>query len=362
MGLIKYETDHDWGGFQIVLEVFFCSVELCPCTLIKLSINMNCCRKVFGCPKPAVVQPDDIDFEPSLNGERGWNYDEVYKVGPELGKGAFGVVIRAQHKWAPEDSAVAWKNVAIKRTEPTVLDKRRGPITTLTDVRSNCGQVAALLRLKKDCAQNTPVLHLYEFFWRYDRRAPQLYIVTELLHGSLLDFCSQTEGITERMAKETASTILKGISYMHSCGVVHRNLKLQAILFRDPGNLRSLKITSFVFARILENGETTRGFCGSGVSISPECYQDEEYRFEVDMFAFGGILFRLLSGLRPFSSIDQDNLRRDTIDLRYSVQGNHWRGISDSAKDLIRGLLTYKENRLTVEEALGHPWFVDVDQ
>jgi len=97
---------------------------------------------------------------------------------------------------------------------------------------------------------------------------------------------------------------------------------MQNILFRVKGDLSTLKIAGFGQATTLDNGSTARDFCGSiSVGKAPEIYKGEEYPCEVDMFALGVVIFRLLSSVRPFSSRNTDELRRDTIDLRYSLQG-----------------------------------------
>jgi serine/threonine protein kinase len=78
------------------------------------------------------------------------------------------------------------------------------------------------------------------------------------------------------------------------------------------------------------------------------------------MFAFGVLLFRLLSGERPFPNADEEMLKRDTLELRYSVQGSDWKGVSSAAKDLVNRLLIHRQERLTAEQALEHPWFSEV--
>jgi serine/threonine protein kinase len=75
------------------------------------------------------------------------------------------------------------------------------------------------------------------------------------------------------------------------------------------------------------------------------------------MFAFGVLLFRLLSGERPFPSNNSQVLKRHTIELRYNVQGSDWEGVSTAAKDMVRKLLINDQERLTAEEALQHHWF-----
>jgi serine/threonine protein kinase len=80
------------------------------------------------------------------------------------------------------------------------------------------------------------------------------------------------------------------------------------------------------------------------------------------MFAFGVLLFRLLSGERPFPSNNSQILKRHTIELRYNVQGEDWESVSSSAKDLVRKLLINRQERLTAERALRHKWFSEIGE
>ena len=75
------------------------------------------------------------------------------------------------------------------------------------------------------------------------------------------------------------------------------------------------------------------------------------------MFALGVIVFRLLSGARPFSSTNTDKLRRDTIDLKYSIKGRSWENVSPHALTFVRKLLIGKEQRITALQAIDHEWF-----
>jgi serine/threonine protein kinase len=137
-----------------------------------------------------------------------------------------------------------------------------------------------------------------------------------------------------------------------------RDVKLQNVLFPlNSSDPRKIKIVDFGLSVILEGNQSTRDFCGSLGYIAPEIYQRKPYRYEVDMFAFGVLLFRLLSGERPFPSNNQDVLQRHTVELRYNVQGRDWRTVSDSAKDLIRRLLINRQERWTADECLKHEWF-----
>lgn len=79
------------------------------------------------------------------------------------------------------------------------------------------------------------------------------------------------------------------------------------------------------------------------------------------MFGLGAVVFKLLSGERPFPGNNKE-IRRRTLALRYDVRGSNWNVISSSAKDLIRHLLIHRDERLTAENALKHAWFDELGQ
>jgi len=86
-------------------------------------------------------------------------------------------------------------------------------------------------------------------------------------------------------------------------------------------------------------------------------YFCDPYRFDADMFSFGVIVFRLLSGKAPFPSRNPELLQLHTEELQYSVSDSDWEGRSEASKDFVHKLLTRQEDRMTAEEALAHPWF-----
>lgn len=75
------------------------------------------------------------------------------------------------------------------------------------------------------------------------------------------------------------------------------------------------------------------------------------------MWAFGVILYILLGGYQPFHASDDKKLNRLVINGKYEFHNEYWSNISQEAKDLIRGMLTVNPHkRLTVQQALAHPW------
>lgn len=248
--------------------------------------------------------------------------------------------------------------MAIKQTRPNALDLQSGrEMVSSEDLEERCQEIKVLLRLQEGSPKTSRVLFFYEFF---KSMGNDVYLVTELLGQELDEWKSQCDKFTERMAIDICRTILQSIVFCSSRGVIHRDIKLQNVLFRVNGDFRTLKLVDFGLARVITDDEAVRDFCGSIGYIAPEIYAEKSYRFEVDMFAFGVLLFRMLSGVRPFPSNDDRILKRDTMELRYSVQGTDWVGVSSAAKNLVRKLLINRQERYTAEQALSHPWFSEV--
>lgn len=79
----------------------------------------------------------------------------------------------------------------------------------------------------------------------------------------------------------------------------------------------------------------------------------------VDMWSLGVVLYMLLGGYPPFyePEDDQKTMFRKIVNAEYEFHPENWEGVSEEAKDLVRGLLTLDvRKRLTVDQALEHPW------
>jgi serine/threonine protein kinase len=276
----------------------------------------------------------------------------------QLGKGTFGSVYKANHLMSDPNRPHEWNRVAVKLTSPTILDKRSGQLATYDHIEKHCQEIKTLMRLGEgQNFRSSSVLFLFEYFWTYRTDGKgELVLVTELLGQELDQWRQQQVVFHESSARSISATLVSALEFMHERQVVHRDLKLQNVLFRKNGDYRSLKIVDFGLAKVLD-GSLANDFCGSLGYISPEMYLNKPYSYEVDMFAMGVIIFRLLSGIRPFASTNSDKLKSDTVNLRYKIQGKVWENVSPEALKLVRKLLIGREERLTAVQAVDHEWF-----
>jgi Tol biopolymer transport system component len=138
-----------------------------------------------------------------------------------------------------------------------------------------------------------------------DNGAP--YLVMELLDGAELRD-RMNEGIPQRKAIEYAVQIANGLAAAHEKGIVHRDLKPENIFVTRDGRVKILDFglakmrampnpaQSATIARATSPGTVV----GTSGYMSPEQVRGEEVDHRTDIFAFGAILYEMLSGRRAF--------------------------------------------------------------
>uniref|UniRef100_A0A3P8UL66 Calcium/calmodulin dependent serine protein kinase n=1 Tax=Cynoglossus semilaevis TaxID=244447 RepID=A0A3P8UL66_CYNSE len=96
--------------------------------------------------------------------------------------------------------------------------------------------------------------------------------------------------------------------------------------------------------------------------MAPEVVKREPYGKPVDVWGCGVILFILMSGCLPFYGT-REMLFENICRGKHKMNPRQWNQISESAKDLIRRMLMLDPaERITVYEALNHPWLKERDR
>jgi eukaryotic-like serine/threonine-protein kinase len=130
------------------------------------------------------------------------------------------------------------------------------------------------------------------------------FMVLELLPGgSLDDRLAEERPLPDDETRRIAAEIAAGLAHAHQRGVVHRDLKPANILFDTEGRA---KIADFGIARTRgATGLTEAGtVLGTAAYISPEQARGDPATPTSDVYAFGVILFRMLTGRLPFDAAD----------------------------------------------------------
>jgi serine/threonine protein kinase len=106
--------------------------------------------------------------------------------------------------------------------------------------------------------------------------------------------------LPEERAKAIIYQIMLGVRYLHSFGIVHRDLKLENIMMTESNDHGQPKIVDFGLSKIIGPSETATEPFGTLGYVAPEVLKKSPYSFSCDIWSLGCILYALLSGSLPF--------------------------------------------------------------
>jgi len=201
-------------------------------------------------------------------------------------------------------------------------------------------------------------LNIVEFIEIYHLEEEAI-VITELLQGGELVGRLDENGFPEAEAANIIKEVAEALKYLHSMRIVHRDIKLENVMFVSRNRPCSIKLIDFGLAIKLEEGETRMDQVGSPDYCAPEVLQKKPYGTEVDMWSLGVMMYALLSSCLPFDHPNGTKMVEKIVQAQFQFEADEgWGNISEEAKDLISKLLVVDlKQRYTAEMVLKHPWF-----
>ncbi|NXY05500.1 DAPK3 kinase, partial [Pteruthius melanotis] len=198
----------------------------------------------------------------------------------------------------------------------------------------------------------------------YENKTDVVLILELVSGGELFDFLAQKESLSEEEATRFIKQILDGVNYLHSKKIAHFDLKPENIMLLDKNiPIPHIKLIDFGLAHKIEDGVEFKNIFGTPEFVAPEIVNYEPLGLAADMWSIGVITYILLSGASPFLGETKQETLANITAVNYDFDEEFFSNTSDLAKDFIQKLLVKDtRKRLTIQEALSHPWITLKDE
>lgn len=298
---------------------------------------------------------------------------EKYKRTELLGQGTYGKVYKAQH-------VDTGKFVALKKTILS-SDDEGVPATTLREV--------SILRT----LQSPYIVSLEEVLHAEARSGtPVLYLVFEFLDYDLKQFMNSRfgkgVGLPVAMVKEFTFQVLLGLRFVHSMGIMHRDLKPQNLLVDVKKNV--VKLADFGLGRVYSFpcGRYTHEVVTLWYRAPEILLGCREYSTGIDIWSVGCIMGEMINGRPLFCGESEIEQLFDIFRVMGTPNQNHWPSamtlkdwhtfpqwhpvevtktfphlakLGDDGIKLFKDMVQLDPNRrVTASDALKSPWFDDI--
>ncbi|XP_063676221.1 hormonally up-regulated neu tumor-associated kinase homolog A-like [Bolinopsis microptera] len=256
-----------------------------------------------------------------------------YIIGKSIGEGSFAKVKEGIH-------ILTNMRVAVKVINKTELKE--------TDyMMRNLHREADVLRK----IRHENIVQLYEVM----ETENHYYLVLEMVRGGdLMTHICNNKRLSEQEAQKYTRQIISAVEYLHSMGIVHRDLKVENLLLDQHKNI---KIIDFGLSNSLGKNGLLGTQCGSPAYAAPEVFSKNPYGPSVDIWSIGINLYAMLTGQLPFH-VEPINIAalHEKI-MKGAKIPSHF---SKECQDLLSKLLVAKEEeRIGMHTLMKHAWVND---
>jgi serine/threonine-protein kinase len=237
------------------------------------------------CPRDATPLTDAPEGEDPMLGAV---LSDSYQIVGVLGEGGMGKVYEARHR-----------RLANKRYALKVLhhELSRQP-DVVTRFQREAEAASAL--------EHPNVVRVFDVNCTQDGRP---YIVAEHLQGEQLgDYLDRVGKVSAGEAARLVRQVCRALAVAHARGIVHRDIKPENVFMVSEGGNVTMKVLDFGISKLDGAAGTnltkTGMVMGTPGYIAPEQARGDRVDFRADIYATGAILYRAVTGKKPFDDLD----------------------------------------------------------
>ncbi|CAK56481.1 unnamed protein product (macronuclear) [Paramecium tetraurelia] len=273
-----------------------------------------------------------------------WQFHNMFRVYKKIGKGNFATVYMAERIEDGEEMAI--KAFA----KQAAYAEENGKEAILNEI-------AIMRRLHNK--------HLMKLFEVYET-SNSLYVALELLEGgSLYDLIKDKVPINTKQIQQIMVGILIGLQEMHKKEIMHRDLKLENILFKVSKKMESVVIADFGLATHVNEPVYLYCRCGTPGYVAPEVINIKDmkskYSSICDIYSLGLVFYLLLTGKPAFNGKSYATVVKQNREASVDFEIKQLQNAPGAAVDLLKQMLEKDpKKRINAEKCLHHAFLSDM--
>ena len=270
------------------------------------------------------------------------NPEDLFTLLYPIGIGAYGQVFKAMHKETREIYAI--KIIDYSRNN----DSKNNNVINYN--YNSIQQETSMMKLLTDCQ------YIVKYYGSYfSRKSNTLWLILEYCSGgSIIDLMlSINRTFNEYEIASIIIMVLKGLDYIHSKNLIHRDIKGANILINEEG---IVKIADFGVGVKLINEINRKSKKGSPYWMSPQVALNSYYNEKTDIWSLGITCLEMIEGDPPNSQLKPrfviEKIGKDPPSAEELLKGKNY---SEEFKDFVKKCLEVNQRkRPNAKELLKH--------